>query len=434
MKQLTVTAALRKVLKQLQIEIPKRKYGRAVYSDARKQGVGVKIVGVKVNEQQGKLIQQRMEELGFVHVYTKLNSWGWGNNGTRFCYKQQTTKPKSTNQVMKDMRPISMKCSQKQFNQIKPVLEENGLTIVSIDSFTDHPYLVNNLGNDFGEVSNAMPHNKDSWDREVFEEWDQDLFLQYCGIETKPKYIPTAMKCTMEQFQSIQPILLDHGKQIHQITNDFHYRSYLINHHESGITNLHERSYYIDEAKVRCETWDGDLFLKNCGIEVTKQKEHINKVYTRSIEDMMKIHYIACSAWKTIILDEYIRKVNPHDGMIEVTEEQIDQMFTAATPKQVPVLEEVFGKQKKEIDWDKIKTGSKVMIKHTGEHCSGIDSIETSEPVDVVFWKTPHCITGTGVFRAAGYNESYCTFHQNGKYVLFTSYESTDYVAEVIEY
>jgi hypothetical protein len=249
---------------------------------------------------------------------------------------------------MKDMKPIAMKCSREQFYQIKPILEQYGLYSRGIDPFDDYPYLINNLGNDFGDISNATDDNKTVWDREVFEEWDQDIFLQYCGIEVK-------------------------------------------------------------------------------------QKENMNKVYERSIEDMMKIHNVACPFWKELILKDFIRKVDPSTGMIEVTEEQIDRMFNAATPTQVTVLEEVFGKQKKEIEWDKIKTGSKVMIQNTGQHCSGED-IDLSLPVDVVFWKTPHLINGEGKFYVRGALSSYCTFHQNGNYALFSSEENADYVTEVVKY
>jgi hypothetical protein len=338
---------------------------------------------------------------------------------------------------MKDMKPIAMKCSEEQFNQIKPILQEYGMTIRGISFFKHYPYLTNNLDDVLGRVSNTFEDNKSKYNRTVFEEWDQDIFLQHCGIETKPKFIPIAMKCTMEQFLSIKPILLEHGKSIiHLITNDFDTRCYLINYHyhDIGITNLSEESYYIDEARVRCETWDGDLFLKNCGINVKQNKEDMKMVYTRSVEDMMKIHNVACDVWKRVILKEYIQKVNPYDGMIEVTEKQIDAMFIAATPAQVPVLEEVFGKQKKEIDWSRIKTGSKVMIEYTRDHCYGFNNIDRSKPVDVVFWKTTHFIQGDGKFQIDGRHSSYCTFHQNGNYALFSSNRNIDYVIEVIEY
>lgn len=90
MKQLPVTTALRQVLAHLRITTPQRKTksGRSIYSDLRRNrsAVGVKVVGLWITEEQDKLIQQHMHELGFVHVYTRPNTYGWGNNGTRFCY------------------------------------------------------------------------------------------------------------------------------------------------------------------------------------------------------------------------------------------------------------------------------------------------------------------------------------------------------------
>lgn len=251
---------------------------------------------------------------------------------------------------MKNMKPIIMKCSQEQFETIKLILEEYGVDIKDIGLFRHYPYLVNNASNALGIVSNMPAENRWMYNRRVFEEWDQDTFLEYCGIDIK------------------------------------------------------------------------------------QNKEDMNKVYTRSIEDMMKIYNVACSAWKELILDRYILKVNPRDGMIEVTEMEVDEMFNAATPAQVPVLEEVFGKQKKVIDWFRIKTGSKVMIEYTRDHCYGFNNIDRSKPVDVVFWKTTHFINGEGKFQIDGRHSSYCTFHQNGNYTLFSSNKNTDFVIDVVEY
>ena len=179
---------------------------------------------------------------------------------------------------------------------------------------------------------------------------------------------------------------------------------------------------------------DGQFETIKLILDVKQNKENMKKVYTKSIEDMMKIYNVACSTWKELILDRYILKVNPRDGMIEVTEKEVDEMFNAATPAQVPVLEEVFGKQKKEIDWFRIKTGSKVMIEYTRDHCYGFNNIDRSKPVDVVFWKTTHFINGEGKFQIDGRHSSYCTFHQNGNYALFLSNRNTDYVTQVVEY
>lgn len=86
------------------------------------------------------------------------------------------------------------------------------------------------------------------------------------------------------------------------------------------------------------------------------------------------------------------------------------------------------------IDLSRIKMGSKVMIKKTDQHCNGIDRIDVSQPVDVVFFRTPHFINSRGCFCLRGaYSES-CTFHQDGKFVLFAAHENTNYITSVIKY
>lgn len=91
--------------------------------------------------------------------------------------------------------------------------------------------------------------------------------------------------------------------------------------------------------------------------------------------------------------------------------------------------------KRKKVDYDRIKTGSNVMLKYTEEHCSGIYDVDLDKPFDVVFFKTKHFITGDGDFKQVSpIRDSTCTFHQNGKYVLFAAEENTDYITEVIEY
>lgn len=162
---------------------------------------------------------------------------------------------------------------------------------------------------------------------------------------------------------------------------------------------------------------------------MTKQK------LTISITDVMKIHAIACASWKSKIASTYLPRVDK-DQNIKFTQNEIDEMFKAASKDQKVTLEEVFGKQSKPIDWGKIKTGSKIMIKYTGQHCSGIDAIDKSEPVSVVFFNTPHRINESGHFFTSGGHGRYCTFNQNGKFVVFSSddEEYKNYITEVIEY
>ena len=156
---------------------------------------------------------------------------------------------------------------------------------------------------------------------------------------------------------------------------------------------------------------------------------------TVPITDVLKIHSIACDVWKGKIAADYLPRVNAKQ-YVSFKQHEIDTMFKAATDSQLPVLEEVFGKQSKPIDWDKIKTGSQVMIKYNGAHCGGIDVIDKSKPVTVIFFNTPYMITSNGTFVSKGAHPKYCTFNQNGKFVFFTSEDETykNYIVDVVQY
>lgn len=156
---------------------------------------------------------------------------------------------------------------------------------------------------------------------------------------------------------------------------------------------------------------------------------------TVPVTDVLKIHNIACDAWKSKIAAGYLPRVNAKQE-IKFTQTEVDFMFKAATEAQLPVLEEVFGKQSKPIDWDKIKTGSQVMIKYSGDHCGGINDIDTSKPLTVIFFNVPYMIRDNGEFLPKGANPKYCTFNQGGKFVFFTSEDETyrKYITDVVQY
>ena len=252
--------------------------------------------------------------------------------------------------MKKEFKPIAMKCTEEQFNAIKPILKENSLIITdSINRFTSTPYLVNNVSGAAGLVSNVYPGLKNDYKRTVFEEWNQDTFLEYCGIKTE--------------------------KQTE----------------------------------------------KTMGYKL--------KV---PVTDVLKIHNVACHDWK-LIISRYLTRIDKNQE-ITFEESEIDGMFAAATTGQKPVLTKIFGEKKKEIDYGRLETGSKVIIKYSDQVCSGIEKIDINKPVDIVFYKTPHFINGNKRFNLTGAYDSYITFHQNGEYVLFSAHQKIDYITEVIEY
>lgn len=87
-------------------------------------------------------------------------------------------------------KAIAMRCTEQQFNELKPRLDKYGLKIN--DSFFDlrrYLYLTNNYSNvklGIGSTDNTLTYN-----RELEKTFNADLFLNCCGIETEPTYTLT---------------------------------------------------------------------------------------------------------------------------------------------------------------------------------------------------------------------------------------------------
>lgn len=82
-------------------------------------------------------------------------------------------------------KPIAIKCSKEQFKEVEDILIQHELisfnTIHNID-FYKNLYLVNNYNDDKYNFNTTTPSNKTDYNRTVFDKWDKDIFLQYCGI------------------------------------------------------------------------------------------------------------------------------------------------------------------------------------------------------------------------------------------------------------
>ncbi len=65
------------------------------------------------------------------------------------------------------------------------------------------------------------------------------------------------------------------------------------------------------------------------------------------ITDVLKIYSVACTSWKSKIATDYLPLIDSEQN-ITFQQHLVDKMFKAATKEQLPVLEEVFGKQSKE--------------------------------------------------------------------------------------
>jgi len=322
------------------------------------------------------------------------------------------------------MKPIAMRCTQKQFDKIKNKLSHLSFIMMD-DDFTEGTYLINNLSGVIGSISNIEEEGKNSYDRTVFEEWDEDVFLEYCDVEVFPKdwYI----EATEENFS-----VLDEWRfnQTGEKCTSFKVGKTLLSKH------MYDVSYYylgsaqavtIDEDYKDYKRITFDQFKKH----VLKQPDMGQKL-TVPITEVKRIYDIACSGWKKTIAD-YLKRVDANLD-ITFTKVEVDTMFKAANGSQTTVLESVFGKKVPAIDYDRITTGSVVKIRSTGQCINDLGHIDEDEEAYVVFFKTPHGIFNDGeVFKTEHYG-NYCTFIQNGKIILFSAHTKIDYITEVISY
>lgn len=107
-----------------------------------------------------------------------INSHSHGKTEVTIEQLKQIIKPMKTK-----FTPIAMKCTQEQFEAVKPKL--NGFRITSMWDFEQSNYLVNNAdGVDF-HVVNVGLCNRNSYKRKVYEEWNEEIFLKACGIEVE---------------------------------------------------------------------------------------------------------------------------------------------------------------------------------------------------------------------------------------------------------
>ena len=99
-----------------------------------------------------------------------------------------------------------------------------------------------------------------------------------------------------------------------------------------------------------------------------------------------------CTKWQSIIKSYLEGKLLAKDFIaVEIKPEHIQLLLSEGSSEQKTAVEKLGIKLSSPIEWDKIKTGSKVMLKYSGEKCSGSnDNIDFDKPFDVIFFKQPY--------------------------------------------
>lgn len=112
----------------------------------------------------------------------------FGYDGEDFCHigtgcaKNKTEVTiEQLKEILQPFTPISMRCTKEQFEAVKKKLK--GCRISNLSEFNIAVYLVNNLGSECKTISNVAGVDSKSHNREVYEQWNEEIFLKACGIK-----------------------------------------------------------------------------------------------------------------------------------------------------------------------------------------------------------------------------------------------------------
>lgn len=296
-------------------------------------------------------------------------------------------------------------------------------------SFWKYVTISNNVWNIQGSEESVIQwfnkkHNISDYKTFTFKEWK----------EMKENKFPEkwAILATEENFKEISDFYVKHTNNDSTYKGDFWLNKYFHSHNSMGnkINQMTEIGFSFVEKYVKegFELINFEQFKEH--VLNQKSNKKMQKLIINANE-LLEIHNIACSSWKTK-LTSYLQRLDSNQ-MISFNQKEVDEMFKAATADQKPTLIKIFGEKQNPIEWDKIKTGSKVMLKETGKICNTTKNVDFTKEFDVVFYNTPYLISSSNKFSKEGVCEKYCTFHQNSKFVLFDA-NKIDYITKVIEY
>lgn len=159
----------------------------------------VNLMGYSVlvdNEEQAKKLQEIAISQGFEweygdkkieHLHVRSFIFGYGGKKVFICSNshyqdEHITKKAHFNELfVGKFTPIAMRCTQEQFEAIRPKLK--GCALCFITDFNSYKYLINNAGGVKNVVTNISESGKSQFNRTVYEEWNEEIFLKACGIE-----------------------------------------------------------------------------------------------------------------------------------------------------------------------------------------------------------------------------------------------------------
>ena len=124
--------------------------------------------------------------------------------------------------------------------------------------------------------------------------------------------------------------------------------------------NLFTRDVYVSQYDARywggeynmIKVGDGLIYHKGKWVEIIKEE---TKMETQKLsrQGLKEIHSIACSNWKAVL--ERYGANSPLEDYIELTQEQVNNMFKACTKEQLPIVSKYLKQDDGSVDLSNIK-------------------------------------------------------------------------------
>lgn len=239
------------------------------------------------------------------------------------------------------MKPIAMRCTQQDWEDIKPILDKHIIKYIKVDVFNKYPYLVNNWGGDTSVLTNVEDQHKNSYNRTVYEEWDKNIFLEACDIKIDDFVLPEKW-CIVTTDENIVVV----KKWLQDV------KDYDIYNNDWSIGNIYciegkhvdGWMYFAKEKKTGYTEITYEQFCKYILKQEIKETTMDNRFFF-SLQpfDAQKIIDIACSTWKTKLASQWANSIVLNLN-IEITESFYKKMRKACTAEQNILFDSIFGK------------------------------------------------------------------------------------------
>lgn len=159
-------------------------------------------------------------------------------------------------------------------------------------------------------------------------------------------------------------------------------------------------------------------------------------------KDMLEIHRIACSAWKSKLVKIYFPRISQYQE-VTLSEEEIQDMFEAATTDQFPILERIFGPKETiiPVNYEGLKLGSKVLINKNSRNKWGGLGGDQNKPYRILLYNEEHIlninlnIVSVSANTSGVHRHATTLIQEGGSICHFFHYtDNLDYIKEVLEY